>query len=469
MVVGSGPNGLAAGITLAREGRSVLLIEANHEIGGGARSAELTLPGFVHDVCSAIHPLAPGSPCFRSLPLERHGLEWVQPGIPLAHPLDGGRAAWMERSVAATARSLEGDAAAYSRMMEPLVAHWEILLEEFLQPMLHAPRHPWMMARFGMKALQSAAGLARGAFTTEPARALMAGLAAHSFLPLEEAGSAAVGLMLGVMAHAAGWPMPRGGAGKISAALAAHFLELGGEIQTDRRVTSLKELPAARAILLDVTPRQLLAMAGQRLPVGYRDKLSRFQYGPGIFKIDYALSSPIPWSAPVCARAGTVHVGGTLEEIATAEAAVAAGIPPERPFVLLAQHTLFDPSRAPQGKHTAWVYCHVPNGSTFDMTERIEGQIERFAPGFRDCILARRTHTTAEVERDNANLIGGDINGGRANLWQLLARPVLSPTPYRTPVEGLYLCSASTPPSGGVHGMCGYNAARVVLRDMPGK
>ena len=449
VVVGSGPNGLAAGIRLAQEGRSVLVLEANETIGGGTRSAELTLPGFLHDVCSAIHPLGLGSPFFRKLPLEKFGLHWVQPEIPLAHPLDEGKAAVLKRSVPETAMGLGKDQQAYVALMGPLVAHWERLTEEFLQPPLHWPRHPMRLARFGLRACRSAAGLAQSHFAEAPARALFAGMAAHSFLPLEKRPSASFGLVLGMLGHAVGWPLPRGGSQEIANALAAYLRSLGGEIVTRSRVEYLDQLPPARMVLLDVTPRQVLRLAGHRLPPSYRRRLERFRYGPGVFKVDYALAHPIPWREAECGRAGTVHLGGTLEEVAAAERMVAEGKLPERPFVLLAQPTLFDPTRAPEGKHVAWAYCHVPNGSEFDMSERIENQIERFAPGFRDCVLARHTMNCLAMERRNANLVGGDISGGAMDWWQLLARPICHPNPYRTGVPGLFLCSSSTPPGGG--------------------
>ncbi len=466
VIVGSGPNGLAAAVTLARAGRSVLVLEANHSLGGGTRSAELTQPGFVHDICSAVHPLAAGSPFFRTLPLERFGLRWIQPAIALAHPLDRGTAACLHQDLDTTADSLGRDAARYRRLMRPLVRNWQNLAEEFLQPMLHLPRHPFALARFGLGALAPATWLAKACFETEAARALFAGCAAHSFLSLEAPASAAFGLVLGMAGHAVGWPIPRGGSQAIANALAGYLRELGGQIETGRRVKNLADLPKSRAILFDTSPSQFAHIAGDRLPASYRQKLEKFRRGPGVFKVDYALSSPIPWRAEECRRAGTVHVGGTLDEIATGERAVANGEHPERPFVLVAQQSLFDETRAPRGQHTLWAYCHVPNGSTLDMSGRIEEQIDRFAPGFRDCILARHSANTAALEQSNPNLLGGDINGGAANLAQLIARPVFSATPYRTPLPGVYLCSASTPPGGGVHGMCGYHAARAALRDV---
>jgi len=468
IVVGSGPNGLAAAITLARAGCAVRVLEANSTIGGGARSAELTRPGFVHDLCSAIHPLARGSPFFRTLPLERHGLKWIQPPIALAHPLDDGGTACLRQNLAAPNDSLGRDENAWRQMMRPLVRDWEKLAAEFLQPMLHFPRHPLALARFGLSALAPAAWLARRRFRDERARALFAGLAAHSFLPLDIAGSAAFGLVLGAAGHAVGWPLPQGGAQAISNALAAHLLELGGKIETDSRVENLAQVKEARAVLFDTTCWQFARIAAQELPRRYRRRLERFRHAPGVFKIDYALAAPLPWRAAECRAAGTIHLGGSLEEIAESEREVTNGRSPVRPFVLIAQQSLFDESRAPQGQHTLWAYCHVPHGSTCDMTKAIEQQLERFAPGFRDCVLARHTTDAAGLERSNSNLLGGDINGGATHLWQLFARPVVSPAPYRTPLPGIYLCSASTPPGGGVHGMCGYHAAGTALRDLFG-
>jgi phytoene dehydrogenase-like protein len=465
VVVGAGPNGLAAAIRMAQAKLSVLLLEGNDVVGGGTCSREITLPGFIHDLCSAIHPMAVGSPFFRQLHLEKYGLSWIHPKFPLAHPLDDGTAAVLRRSIEETAASLGPDKTNYERWMSPLLPDWEKLAIEFLQPPLHFPRHPSPIARFGIRALRSADKCARSWFTTEPARALFAGLAAHSFLPLEKVPSAAFGLVLGLMGHAVGWPLARGGSQQIANALAACLRDLGGEIHVNSRVETLSSLPPARAVLLDVTPKQFLGMAGDTLPRSYRVRLERFRYGPGVFKVDYALSSPIPWKARECSEAGTVHLGGTLPEIAASEREIASGNSPQRPFVLLAQPTLFDPSRAPTKKHIAWAYCHVPNSSEFDMTSRIEDQIERYGPGFRDCIVARHTSNCGAMEGRNANLIGGDINGGLADMRQILARPILSPTPYRTALPGVYLCSSSTPPGGGVHGMCGFHAAEAALRD----
>ncbi len=468
VVVGSGPNGLAAAIALARRGLSVLIVEGNDTIGGGARSAALTLPGFVHDICSAVHPMAVASPFFKTLPLAEHGLDWVHPDIPLAHPLDDGTAAALEKSVEATADALGADAQAYRKLMGPLVAGAGGLFGDLLGP-FRIPRHPFTALRFGLRAIRSGKGLADAWFRTDRARALIAGLAGHAVLPLEQSPGAAITLMLAIAGHAVGWPFPRGGTQKISDSLASYFRSLGGEIETGRRITSIDELPPARAVLLDVTPQQVLALAGNQLASRYRKQLSRYRYGPGVFKLDWALAGPIPWRSAECRRAGTVHVGGTLEEIAIAERAPWRNEHPERPFVLLAQPSLFDPTRAPESKHTAWGYCHVPSGSTLDMTERIESQIERFAPGFRDLILARHSMNTAAMERHNPNYIGGDITGGVADWWQLFTRPVMRLNPYTTPNPGLFLCSASTPPGGGVHGMCGYFAARAALRRVFGK
>ncbi len=464
IVVGSGPNGLASAITLARAGRSVLVLEAKDTVGGGTRSAELTLPGFVHDICSAVHPLGAASPFFRTLPLPEHGLEWVYPPAALAHPLDDGTAILVESSIDATAARLGRDAATYRHVMKPLAADWPKLAHELLGP-LRFPRHPIAMARFGALALWPAKTLAKLLFRGERARALFAGMACHSIMPLESVTTAAFGLVLGTLAHAVGWPIPRGGSQMIANAMASYLQSLGGEIVTDRHVESIDELPPHRAVLLDVTPRQLVRIAGQSLPAGYRRRLEGYRYGPGVFKMDFALDGPIPWKAEACARAGTAHLGGTLEEIATSERAVWRGEHPERPFVLLAQSSLFDSTRTPQGKHTAWAYCHVPNGSTVDMSERIEAQIERFAPGFRDRILARSARNAIEMERYNPNYIGGDINGGVQDWRQLFTRPVARRVPYSTPAKAIYLCSSSTPPGGGVHGMCGYFAAQAALRD----
>ena len=462
VVVGSGPNGLAAAVELARNGRSVVVLEAEDTVGGGTRSGELNLPGFIHDLGSAIHPLGYASPFFSTLPLKEHGLEWVHPPAPLAHPFDGGRAAVLERSVEETGKTLGPDAGAYRSLMRPITRDFDRIIDSILGPP-RPPRHPLALARFGLRAVRSARGLAESLFEGEEARGLFAGNAAHSFLPMEQGPSAAFGLVLGTLGHAAGWPFPRGGSQKIADALVSYLRSLGGEVHAGVRVRSVEEVPRARSVLFDVTPRQLLEIAGQHFPARYQSALGRYRYGPGVFKVDFALDGPIPWEAEGCMRAGTVHVGGTLEEISAGEAAVSRGDHPERPFVLLAQQSLFDASRAPEGKHTVWAYCHVPNGSGFDMTERIEQQIERFAPGFRDRILAKTMMGPADLQRINANHIGGDINGGLLDFRQLFARPAARFTPYSTPAPGLYICSSSTPPGGGVHGMCGYFAARAAL------
>lgn len=463
IVVGSGPNGLAAAITLAQAGCAVRVFEAQPTLGGGARSMELTLPGFLHDHCSAIHPMAAGSPFFRGLPLAQHGLDWVHSKYPLAHPLDDGSVAVLYRSVEETGDALKGDGPAYGRLMRPLVDHWELLADEFLQPLLHVPRHPWLLGRFGLLALQSAARLAYRCFRGAPARALFAGLAAHSSIPLEAPGSAAFALVLGMFAHAVGWPLPRGGAQRISNALAAHLQALGGAVETGREVVSLDGLPEADVILLDVTAWQAARIGQGRLPARLEKKLAAFPHGPSVFKVDYALGGPIPWKAPECAGAATIHLGGTLEEIAAAERDVANGEVSAHPFVILAQPTICDSTRAPAGGHIAWAYCHVPRSSTIDMTAAIESQIERFAPGFRATVLARHVSKPGDFHANNANLDGGDITGGACDLWHVLARPVLRMNPYRLGRTNIHLCSSSTPPGGGVHGMCGHHAARRAL------
>jgi phytoene dehydrogenase-like protein len=464
VVVGSGPNGLAAAVTLARSGVRVLVLEAHDVAGGGTRSAALTLPGFVHDVCSAVHPLGAASSFFRDLPLADHGLQWVHPGVPLAHPLDGGRAVVLHRSLDETAAALGRDGAAYRFLVEPFVREWEALLDTFLGP-LHVPRHPVLAARFGARALPSAAFVGR-AFREEPARALFAGLAAHAIQPLERPATAAFALMLGVLAHAVGWPSPRGGAGAIPAALQAYLEALGGEVRTGHEVRSLEDVPTDGPILFDLAPRGVLALAGERFPAPYRRALQRYRHGPGVFKLDLALAGPVPWAAEACRGAGTVHVGGTADEIAMAEREVWRGGHPERPFVLVAQGSLFDDARAPAGRHTLWAYCHVPNGSRRDMSEAIVRQIERFAPGFRASILASHTMTAVDVERYDPNFVGGDIATGVQDLRQLFTRPVARRDPYATPDARLFICSAATPPGGGVHGMCGVHAARSALRSL---
>lgn len=465
VVVGSGPNGLAAGVAMAQAGFRVVVHEAMDRIGGGTRTEELTSPGYLHDVCSAVHPMAVCSPFFRGLSLERHGVEWIHPPLLLAHPFDDGTAAVLERSTASTADWLGGaDGAAYRRMMDPFVDDWETVLAEVLAPPIHWPRRPTLMARFARLGLRSALGLVSSRFEGDRARAFFAGIAAHTLLPLDKSPSAAFGLVLALAGHAGGWPIARGGSQRVADALSGIIRSHGGEIVTGSHVRSLSFLPDAAAIFLDLSPRGVLEVAGERLPNRYRRWLRRYRYAPGVFKIDWALAEPIPWTAPECRRAGTIHLGGSTQEIARSASAVWHSQPDEAPFVLLAQPSLFDDARSPEGRHTAWAYCHVPNGSSRDMTGAIEGQLERFAPGFRDVVLARSTMNTRELERQNPNLVGGDIGGGVQDLLQLVIRPAPRIDPYVTPADGLYICSASTPPGGGVHGMCGYNAAHSALR-----
>lgn len=464
VVVGSGPNGLAAAITLARTGRSVIVYEAADRPGGGSRTAELTLPGFRHDPCSSIHPTALASPFFRSIDLAARGVRFIHPTVPVAHPLDGGRAGVLRRSVDETAAGLGPDGRAWRRLFGPLTADIDRLAPELFGPVVHIPRHPLALARFGLPALRSAAGLARSRFSGDEAQGLFAGLAGHSMLSLDRRLSASFGLAVGLFGHGVGWPMVEGGSGDLAEALVAELKSLGGEVVMGRRIGRLDELPPAKAILFATSPRTMVEACGDRLPAGYRRRLDRFRYGPGIFKIDWALSGPIPWTNEAVRGAGTVHVGGTLAAVAGAEAQVAAGRHPERPFVLVAQQSLFDATRAPAGKHTAWAYCHVPSGSTMDMTARIEAQIERFAPGFGDTVLARATKTASEMAAYDENYVGGDINVGLQDWRQLIFRPVPSLDPYATPARGIYLCSSATPPGGGVHGMCGHRAARSALR-----
>ncbi len=464
VVVGSGPNGLAAAITLAEAGRSVQVFEAGEKIGGGCRSAELTLPGFLHDPCAAIHPLALVSPFFRSVPLEANGLNWIQPPVALAHPFDDGSAATLFQSIDETAASLGEDGEAWSRVFRPLVEDIDLLIDSLLGP-FRVPRHPIALARFGLPALLPADRFARLRFNGKLARGLFAGMAAHSMLDLSRPVSAAVGLVLGLVGHAAGWPLPEGGSQRITDALVNHLRSLGGTIQTDTRVTSLDIAEGVDAVLFDVTPRQFLEIAGNEVPDRYRQTLENYRYGPGVFKIDWALDGPVPWTAEECTQAGTVHLGPTLEEIVASEHAVSTGRHPEQPYVLLAQQSLFDSTRSPDGKHVLWGYCHVPHGSDVDMTDRIEAQVERFAPGFRDRIIARTTKTAVEMQSWNANFIGGDINAGLQNWRQLFTRPAPRFDPYSTPNPRLYFCSASTPPGGGVHGMGGYHGARSALKN----
>lgn len=466
-IIGSGPNGLAAAITMARTGRKVLVYEAEQQPGGAARTMELTLPGFRHDFGSAVHPMAAASPFFAALPLKHYGLQWIHGAAPLAHPLDDGTAVMLERHLEHAEAALGRDGRAWRKLVQPLVRHWPQFAQDALGPVVHIPRRPFLMARFGLYAFQPALSLATDRFSSPRTRALFAGLAAHSCLALDRPLSSAMGLILGAAAHVAGWPIPRGGAQAITDALLAQLLDFGGEIHTGRRIVSIDELDAeGEQILCDLTPRQLLAIAGNRLRPGYATRLRNFRYGPAAFKIDYALREPIPWRARDCRRAITVHVGGTIEEIAQSEFAATHGAAAARPFVLVAQPSLFDSTRAPQGEHVAWAYCHVPNGSTVDMTSRIEDQLERFAPGFRDCVIARRILSPAALESMDANLVGGDVNGGQLSLRQFFFRP--APGNYATGTRNLYLCSSSTPPGGGVHGMCGYHAARAALRDSSG-
>ena len=457
IVVGSGPNGLAAAIRIAEAGRSVLVLEAAEDLGGGLRTMELTEPGFRHDVCSTIQALAVISPFMRDQPFD---LVW--PPAPLAHPLGGEVAAVLERSVEATARGLGRDGPAYRRLLGPLRRQETAVFDQVLGPM-RPPRHPLVLARFGAPALLPAAVLARLAFRDPPARALFAGASAHSMLSLHEPATSAFGLLMQLAAHVGGWPLARGGSATLAAALVRRLQAAGGEVRSGVRVDSVDRLPPARAFLLDLTPRGVLRVAGQRLRGRYRRALERYRYGPGVFVVHWALDGPIPWSAPQCRRAATVHVGGTLAEVANAEAEVAAGRVPERPFVLVTQPTLFDPSRAPAGKHVGWAYCHVPNGCDADVTGAIEAQVERFAPGFRDVVRARATWGPADQERHNANYVGGDINGGRQDVRQLWTRPAARLNPYTTPDPSLFICSSATPPGGGVHGMCGWYAARAAL------
>ena len=466
VVVGSGPNGLAAAIRLAEAGRRVRVYEAGTTWGGGLRSAALTAPGFTHDVCATVFAVTAASPYFRTLPLDQHGVEFVHPPAPFAHPLDDGTAVVVERSIDATLASLDGhDRQTYRALFAPYVANWEPLFSWLMSSVAGRVRlrHPALLASFGVKALQSATSIAR-TFRGPRAQALFAGAAAHALLPLEHTAAAGYGLALTVSAHAVGWPVARRGSQRVADALVAHLRSLGGDVILNERVTSLDRFSDSPLVLCDVTPRQFMAIAGTHLPDGYGQRLARFRYGMGVFKMDWALRAPVPWRAAACARAGTVHLGGLLESIAQSERDTWNGRVPERPFVLVVQPSLFDNTRAPAGQHTLWAYCHVPHGSTADMTKAIEDQIERFAPGFRDCIIARHAMGPAELERRNANLVGGDIAGGAPTFGQFFARPVASLTPYRTPIPGVYLCSSSTPPGIGVHGMCGFHAAQAALR-----
>ncbi len=465
IIVGAGPNGLAAAITLQREGLQVLLLEAKDTIGGGMRTAELTLPGFHHDVCSAVHPMAAASPFLRSLPLHEHGLAYLRPEVLAAHPFDDGTAAALYPSLDDTAAGLGNDGGAYRRLFEPLVENWPLIDTHILGPMLKIPRHPLALAQFGLKSLQSGKQIA-GRFQTDAARGLWAGMVAHSMIPLESLTSSAIAFVLTIAGHRGGWPLPKGGSQSIANAMAGYFESLGGTIQTGVAVKTLRDLPEAKAILFDTSTKQLLEICGDKLSPFYRWQLKRHRFGMGVFKVDWALSEPVPFLAETARKAGTVHLGGTFAEIAQSEHRVWQGGHPGKPFELFSQQSVFDASRAPAGQHTGWAYCHVPNGSTQDMAEAIANQVERFAPGFRDTIRATHTFHTAEMEGYNANYIGGDINGGVVNITQLFNRPALRLSPYRTSAKGVYICSASTPPGGGVHGMCGYYAAKQALKDI---
>lgn len=463
-VVGSGPNGLAAAITLARTGRSVILVEGADKIGGGVRSCEMTLPGFVHDPCATIFGMALVSPFIVSLPLDQYGVKWIYSPAALAHPLDNGKVILLERSVKATAASLGRDQDAYERLIAPLAADAGKIFKKILGPYPLPLDHPAAFARFGLNAILSVESLAKRRFKTLEGRALMAGLGAHSILPLSFLASSAIGLTMSMVAHRTGWAIPQGGAQTVSDAMAGYFCSLGGEIVTGMMIKGTADLPPAKQVIFDITPRQLLTIAGDRFPGYYRRQLEGFHYGPGVFKMDFALDGPIPWTNPSALKAVVAHLGGSLEEIAQSEQDAWEGRISEKPFVLLAQTSLFDPTRAPQGKHTVWAYCHVPNGSNEDMSARIEGQIERYAPGFKKLILQKHTSTAVQMEAYNPNYIGGDINGGAQELKQLFTRPALRLDPYSTPAKNIYICSSSTPPGGGVHGMSGYHAAMSALR-----
>jgi phytoene dehydrogenase-like protein len=466
VVVGAGPNGLAAAIRLQQQGLSVLLLEGKKTIGGGMRSAALTLPGFTHDICSAVYPLGPLSPFFSSLPLAQHGLEYIYPHMAAAHPFDNGDAAVLTQDITETALMLGKDQQAYIQLLEQFVNNWPALASDILGP-LHFPKHPLLMANFGIHALKPATWLVKK-FQTEKARGLFGGMAAHAIQPLSNTATSAIAMVLMAACHVQGWPIPRGGSASVGNALASLFVSLGGKIETNFYVQSLDQLPSAQAVLFDVTPRQLLQIAGHRFSSFYKWQLERYRYGMGVFKVDWALDAPIPFTADACRQACTIHLGNTFEEIRANEQLASAGKHPEKPFVLLVQPGLFDASRAPAGKHTAWAYCHIPNGSTKDMTTAIEKQVERFAPGFRETILARHTMNTEQLEAYNPNYIGGDINGGIIDIRQLFTRPALRRSPYTTSARGIYICSSSTPPGGGVHGMCGYHAAQKVLKEVFG-
>ena len=463
VVVGAGPNGLAAAIELSTKFKSVFLVEAEETIGGGVRSAELTLPYFIHDICAAVHPLAIASPFIRSLNLQKYGLSWIQPEIPLAHPFEDGSALYLHRSLEITADALGLDGKTYRELLTPFVENHEKLLSDILAP-LHFPAHPMIMARFAIQALHSAKHLAYTKFKTQQTRTLFAGMAAHAMIPLDKPATAAFGIILATLAHSVGWPIIQGGSQKLADALADSFRQNGGEIITGKTITSMKDLPKARFYFFDVTPRQLLNITGLDLSHNYRRKLSRFRYGPGICKVDWALKEPIPWKAPICRKAGTVHLGNSFEEINASVRQASMGKVPASPYIVLAQQSIFDPARAPEGRHTAWAYCHVPHGSAENVADLMENKIERHAPGFREIILAKSSMTAVDMERHNQNYVGGDINGGLQDLSQLYTRPVMSLFPYRTSQKNIYICSSSTPPGGGVHGLCGYYAAQAVCK-----
>ncbi len=462
-IIGSGPNGLASAIRLAEEGLSVTIYEKADSIGGGTRTWELTQPGFKHDVCSAIHPMAKASPFLKSLPLEDYGLTWIQPEVPVAHPLDEQPAGVLFRSLDRTAEHLGRDGRKYHKLIKPFVNSWDKLSADILAPFSLAPSHPLLMARFGLQALRSAEGLAKR-FTTPKGRALFAGLAGHGMLPFNKTATAGIPLVLGISAHRVGWPLPKGGSHAITKAMAAYFKSLGGTIKTETEIHTIDQLPESKTVFFNTTPKQILSIAGDKLSEKYANKLRQYQYGCGVFKLDLALSEPIPWNDSICRKAGTIHIGGTFKEIASSEEAVNNGRHPKKPYVLVAQQSLFDDSRAPSHNHTCWAYCHVPNGATKDMTEPMLNQIERFAPGFRDCIIAKHAMNTVAMETYNPNYIGGDINGGKQNITQLFTRPAGLFNPYHIPDTNFYICSSSTPPGGGVHGMCGYHAAESALR-----
>jgi phytoene dehydrogenase-like protein len=464
IVVGSGPNGLAAAITMQQQGLSVLLIEGKDTIGGGMRTQELTLPGFQHDVCSAIHPMALGSPFFAALPLVEHGLEFTYASIEAAHPFDDGSAAFLSRSITETAQSLGVDGKKYLKLIEPIVADWEALAQDTMGP-LRFPKHPLLLVKFGLSALLPA-DFTANKFETQTAKGLWGGMSAHAIQPFDNWASSAIGLVLLAVGHRYGWPIPKGGSQAIAHALASFFISLGGQIQTNHSVTDVEELPKHKVLLLDLTPKQILKIAGKKLANGYQKQLKKYRYGMGVFKVDWALDGPVPFKNEYCSKAATIHLGNTYREIADSEKMTSKGRHPDKPFVLLAQQSVFDPSRAPEGKQTAWAYCHVPNGSTKDMTSAIENQVERFAPGFKDRILAKSTLNSSELEVYNPNYVGGDINGGIIDIKQLYTRPIFSLTPYRTSNPSIYICSSSTPPGGGVHGMCGYHAAKTALKDI---